>query len=116
MFAQLLIAALLVQTPPCTVAGLKLKTTAMSESDSWALAQKRWGADAKQMRFRRAGDRYTFVAVGAGSAWIIGDLAQTDPLLVGTVACPNNLCYFNAQGSWRKLWNSIWIAECLAGK
>jgi hypothetical protein len=88
----------------CTVAGMGLVTTAMSETTAWDLAKAKWGSMAFKRRIQLASARYSIVEVGFRT--LID--ADRDP-----ETCPNSRCFQNRVGSWRKLWNSIWIGECL---
>ena len=86
-----------------TLAGLGLVSTAMSETTSWDLAKMKWGPVAFQRRLRLNDSRYSIVEVGFRTL-LDGD---KDP-----ERCMIGNCFQNRVGSWRKLWNSIWISEC----
>ena len=89
----------------CTVAGLGLATTSMTETAAWDLAKAKWGLMAFQRRLKLGNRTYSIVEVGFRTPLD----ADKDPerCMVGFN------CFQNRVGSWRKLWNSIWIAECL---
>ena len=92
--------------PPevCTVAGLGLLTTAMSETAAWDLAKAKWGPAAFHRRLKLGNALYSIVEVGFRTPLDAG--RDPEKCLVGLS------CFQNRAGSWRKLWNSIWIEEC----
>ena len=88
----------------CTITGLNLITTSLSESAAWNLAYAKWGKLTFQRRLKLGGVNYSIVELGFRT--VIDGNKDPERCLIGFN------CFQNRVGSWRKLWNSILIDEC----